>query len=67
MGGWGIAGTASEKEKKKAEMADYLHGLNSCGIVDYSTYSEMFDMSMQMLDEMYELGKKDALGELKNG
>jgi hypothetical protein len=31
MGGWGVSENASEKEKLKSEMADYLNGLNCCG------------------------------------
>ena len=31
---WEIAETASEIEKIKSESADYLNGLNSCGIID---------------------------------
>lgn len=56
---WGISPKASEKEKIKSEFADYLNGLNSCGVIDYSTYSEMFDIGMDLLDRMYEQGKKD--------
>jgi hypothetical protein len=59
MGNWGISKNASNKEKLKSKMADYLHGLNSCCIIDYSQYSEAFDFSMTLLDEMYELGKKE--------
>ena len=29
MGGWGISENASEKEKLKAEVNDYFHGLNA--------------------------------------
>lgn len=59
MGNWGIASTAPENEKIKAEMSDYLNGLNSVGKIDYITYSEMWDFSMELLDKMYELGKAD--------
>ena len=31
---WGIAETAPEIEKIKAESADYLGGLNSCGVTE---------------------------------
>jgi len=58
---WGISEKASDKEKLKAKMADYLNGLNSCCIIDYTTYVEIFDFSHKLLDEMYELGKKDVL------
>lgn len=54
--GWGISENASSKEKIKAEMADFLKGLNSTGVIDYQIYSEMFDFSMQLLDKMYEEG-----------
>jgi hypothetical protein len=56
--GWGISENATPKEKIKSEMADYLKGLNSTGAIDYSTYSEMFDFSMELLDKMYELKNK---------
>jgi hypothetical protein len=56
MGNWGISENASEKEKIKSEMADYLNGLNSCGEISYSIYCEAFDASMNLLDKMYELG-----------
>ena len=66
---WGIAETAPEIEKIKAESADYLRGLDSCGVIDYFTYSYAFDFYMDLLDKAYEQGKKDALKELvsKNG
>lgn len=58
--GWGISPNAEPKEKIKAEMNDFLQGLNSCGNISYSTYSEIFDFSMNILDKMYELGKIEA-------
>jgi nitrate reductase assembly molybdenum cofactor insertion protein NarJ len=57
MGNWGISETASEKEKIKSEFADFIGGLNSCGEIDYSIYSELFDFTMQLLDKMFEHGK----------
>ena len=57
---WGIAETASEIEKIKAESAGYLGGLNLCGKIDYSTYSYAFDFYAELLDSAYEQGKKDA-------
>lgn len=57
---WGINPNAPQKEKIKAEMNDYLMGQNSCGIIDYKTYSEMYDVSMELLDRMYALGLSDA-------
>ena len=57
MGNWGISSNASPKEKIKAEMADFLHGLNSVGKIDYTAYSEIFDFSMNLLDKMYDLNK----------
>lgn len=58
MGNWGISENASENEKLKSEMADFLGGLNSCGEIDYISYSKIFDFSMELLDKMYELGKR---------
>ncbi len=43
---WGISENASEKEKLKAEVNDYLHGLNSVGKIDYKAYSELYDVCM---------------------
>lgn len=60
MANWGIATTAPEIVKIKSEMADYLHGLNSCAEIDYSVYNQLFDFSLSLLQEAYELGKKEA-------
>lgn len=60
MSGWGIARSATEKEKIKAEFNDYLIGLNSVGKIDYSQYSEMYDVGMELLDRMYDLGNVEA-------
>lgn len=57
---WGIAETAPEIEKIKAESADYLNGLNSCGEIDYSAYSYAFDFYHDLLDKAYAQGKADA-------
>lgn len=57
--GWGISPEAEPKEKLKAEMGDYLNGLNSTGDLDYDTYSELFDFSMELLDKMHRLGSKE--------
>lgn len=62
MCSWGIAPTAPEIEKIKAESADYLNGLNSCGLVDYESYSEAFDFYNDLLDRAYELGKEESFG-----
>ncbi|APQ78862.1 MULTISPECIES: hypothetical protein [Clostridium] len=59
MGNWGISETAAPKEKIKSEMADFLNGLNSVGEISYSTYSEIFDFSMDLLDRMYDLAKSE--------
>ena len=60
MSGWGIADTAPKIEKIKAESADYLHGLDSCGIISWSTYSDMFDFYAYLIEKAYEQGKEDA-------
>lgn len=61
MGNWGISPNASEKEKLKSKWADFLNGQNCCGIIDYNTYCKYFDYGMELLDEMYELGKRNGL------
>lgn len=53
---WSVSSNAKPKEKIKAEMADFLRGLNSAGDISYGTYNELFDTSMKLLDRMYELG-----------
>lgn len=57
MGNWGISSNATPKEKLKSEMADFLSGLNSVGMIDYGTYDKIFDFSMDLLEKMYELGE----------
>ncbi|WP_235701134.1 hypothetical protein [Bacillus subtilis] len=54
---WGVSLDATNKEKLKAEMADFLNGLNSTGAISYEVYNEAFDVSMKLLDKMYDLGK----------
>ena len=61
---WGIAETAPKIEKIKAESADYLRGLDSCGVIDYFTYSYAFDFYMDLLDKAYAQGREDAINEL---
>lgn len=56
---WGISDKAPPQEKIKAEMNDFLKGLNSVGDIDYIAYSEIHDRSMELLDRMYELGRED--------
>lgn len=60
MCSWGIASTAPEIEKIKAESADYLNGLNSTGAIDYGAYSYAFDFYADLIDKAYELGKQEA-------
>ena len=55
---WGISEDAGEKEKLKAEVNDYLHGLNAVGKIDWLCYSELYDMCMPILDKCY-----DRMGE----
>lgn len=61
---WGINETASEIEKIKSESADYLNGLNSCGVIDWNTYNYAFDFYADLLMKAYEQGRKDAQPEL---
>lgn len=67
MMSWGIAETAPEIEKIKSESADYLNGLNSCGVIDWDTYNYAFDLYMDLLMKAYEQGKKDTQPEQKKG
>ena len=64
MSGWGIADTAPKIEKIKAESADYLHGLDSCGKIEWSTYSDMFDFYADLIEKAYAQGKEDAQHEI---
>ena len=57
---WGIAETASEIEKIKAESADMLNGLNACGVIDEGTYSQLWDFYDDLLCKAYKQGLKDA-------
>jgi hypothetical protein len=51
---------APEKERIKGQMKRYLNRLNCTCKIDYNIYSEIFDISIDLLDEMYELGKSEA-------
>ena len=61
---WGIAETAPEIEKIKSESADYLNGLNSCGVIDWNTYNRAFDFYADLLKRAYEQGRKDTQPEI---
>lgn len=50
---WGINENASEKEKLKAEINDFLCGLNSTCEIDYEAYSQIYDAVMPIIDDMY--------------
>lgn len=62
MSNWGVSKKASKKEEIKAEMSDFLGGMNSCGELSYRKYSEIWDFAMPLFDKMYELGKEEARG-----
>lgn len=49
---WGISENASEKEKLKAEVNDYFHGLNAVGKIDYIAYSELYDVCLFLKNVM---------------
>lgn len=57
---WGISENATSKEKLKSEMTDFLNDLNSTGTISLTTYDEMFDFSMKLLNKMYDLGKLET-------
>ena len=58
---WDVSSNASAKEKLKAEYADHIAGMNSCGVIDYYAYCKLFDLGMDILDRMYELGHKEEV------
>lgn len=60
---WGISENASEKEKLKAEVNDYFHGLNSVGMIDYIAYSKLYDVCMPILEECYDRMEKERIAE----
>ena len=70
---WGISENASEKEKLKAEINDFFSGLNSVGDIDYEAYSQIYDVVMPIIDDMYKRREgaemsqlnKDTLAEFK--
>jgi hypothetical protein len=57
---WGIADTASQIEKIRAESSDYLGGLDSVGEIDYTTYCKLWDYYHDLLGKAYEQGLIDA-------
>lgn len=59
MSNWGISENANEKEKLKAEVNDYFHGLNAVGKIDWLCYCELYDVCMTILDKCYERMKKE--------
>ena len=59
MSNWGISENASEKEKLKAEVNDYFHGLNAVGEIDWIAYCDLYDACMPILDRAYERMHKD--------
>lgn len=60
---WGISENASEKEKLKAEVNDYFHGLNATGKIDYIAYSKLYDVCMPILEECYDRMKNESEGD----
>ena len=60
---WGISENASEKEKLKAEVNDYFHGLNATGKIDYISYSKLYDVCMPILEECYDRMKDESEGD----
>lgn len=60
---WGISENASEKEKLKAEVNDYFHGLNAVGKIDYICYSKLYYVCMPILEECYDRIKAESENE----
>ena len=63
MGNWGISKDVTPKEKLKSKMADFLNGLNCVGEINISTCDEIFDFSMDLLDEVFDLAKSEVRNE----
>lgn len=63
---WGISENASEKEKLKSEVNDYLQGLNAVGKIDWLCYSELYDMCMPILDKCYDRMEEERKAERKD-
>ena len=61
---WGISENASEKEKLKAEVNDYFHGLNAVGMIDYIAYCKLYDACMPVLEECYDRMQKEKEEEM---
>ena len=57
----GISSKAPQKEKIKSDYESLIRGFNMTGDIDYSVYSQLFEWGMPLFDEMYELGKKEAI------
>lgn len=57
---WVISENASEKEKLKAEVNHYFCGLNAEGKIDYTCYSELYDVCMPILEECYDRIKAES-------
>jgi len=53
---WGISEHASEINKLKADINDFLKGMNSCGEIDYNSYSQIFDLMEVAINKAYNLG-----------
>ena len=43
-----------------ADYTDELNWLNNTAQIEYSIYSNLFDLGVELLDRMYELGLKDG-------
>lgn len=57
MGNWGISPNASEIEKIKADLNDFINGLKSTCKINYATYSMLFDYINPLIQKAYYLGK----------
>ena len=57
---WGIS-EISSKEQIKSEVDGIIKGLTRLGVISYPVYSSLVDQLLPLLDEMHELGKKEAV------
>lgn len=56
---WGISPNATEKEKIFTNFADCIQGMNSVCEIDYSAYSQIWDMGRELADKEYQQGRAD--------
>ena len=57
---WGFSKLAA-KEQIKSDVDRIIRNLTRLGVISYPVYSSLVDQLLPLLDEMHELGTKDAV------